>query len=238
MEFPNWTPPQVRPLLETLSTNTACTKLRRPVFERLVNDIRMQSVYEQFFRMNRQTRDYLYPAKIRREGQTNEDAQLAALCEVLQMTISAASDRMATSKFSEIMATRKRWTDDAERLRTIAHDVALAADLRMLGLNDPDSLASAARDLQGLLQIANWLDHLASALRGPDDPLMVEKHRGDPVVKGVQTLISLKLLEQMGNRLDGTAATLTSVALQTAAKPRASRSALTKQKPSKKRSPV
>jgi hypothetical protein len=93
----------------------------------------------------------------------------------------------------------------------VADGLAVAADFGMLRLNDPESLTCATRDLQGLLQAANWLDHLA--LSANDDSLVVKKHRGAPVVRAIQILIGIKLAEEFGQRLDGVAGTSTSVAL-------------------------
>ena len=151
--------------------------------------------------------------------------------------ISVASDRIAVSRFAEILEGKRRLNDNANLLRDIAHDLAVAGNFGMLGLSDPKSLATAARDLLGLHHAANWLDHLAAISRPIDDPLVVKKHRGDPVVRAVQILIGSKLLEEFGQRLDGVAATLAGVALGADASPRASRSALTEPKPPKKRSP-
>jgi hypothetical protein len=236
MNMQSWIPEPVKPLLEQLNANPACTGRRRPVFKRLSTDPRMQSVFQQFFRLDRKTEHFLYAAKKRKDPQSREEAQLAALSEVLKITISAASDRMAVSKLNEILDAKRRWNDDASRLRIVAHDLAVAADFGMLGLNDPESLACATRDLRGLLQAANWLDHLALVVRRAGDPLVVKKHRGDPVVRAVQILIGIKLVEEFGQRLDGIAAPLTAVALGAEASPRASRSALTTKNARKSRS--
>jgi hypothetical protein len=114
--------------------------------------------------------------------------------------------------------------------------MALAAELGMLKLDDPATPALSSRDLLALLRVAKWLEHLKSGLRRPDDPLTVDRHRGDPIVRGVQIMIGVKLAEQFGERLDGTAATLTRVALDAETTPRTSRSALTEPKLQKRRS--
>jgi hypothetical protein len=98
------------------------------------------------------------------------------------------------------------------------------------------SEAVARHDAQALMRVANWMDHLTSSARRPGDPLIVKRHRGDPIARGVQITIGVKLEEQFGERLDGTAATLTSVALGVEASARASQSALTKRKSPKRRS--
>lgn len=235
MNVPSWIPELVRPILELMSANPACTGRRRPVFDRLLEDPRMQPVFNEFLRRDRETGDFLYPAKFRNSEQSSEDAQVTAIREVLQLTISAASDRISVSKIEQIDEAGQRWSDQAAQLRIIAHDMALEAELGMLEL-DPATPALSSRDVLALLRVAKWLEHLKSGLRRPDDPLMVDRHRGDPIVRGVQIMIGVKLAEQFGERLDGTAATLTSVALHVETTPRTSRSALTEPKLQKRRS--
>ncbi|MET4218174.1 hypothetical protein ABIB00_003391 [Bradyrhizobium sp. LB14.3] len=236
MNVPGWIPELVRPILELMSANPACTGQRRPVFDRLLEDPRMQPVFNEFLRRDRETGDFLYPAKFRNSNQSSEDAQVAAIREVLQLAISAASDRISVSKTEQIDEAGQRWSDQAAQLRIIAHDMALEAELGMLELDDPATPALSSRDVLALLRVAKWLEHLKSGLRRPDDPLMVDRHRGDPIVRGVQIMIGVKLAEQFGERLDGTAATLTSVALDVETTPRTSRSALTEPKLQKRRS--
>jgi hypothetical protein len=151
--------------------------------------------------------------------------------------VSAASDRLSVSKLDEIEKARAQWADHATRLRALAHDMELAFDLGALGLDDPKFPGLAWHDAQAVRRVAKWIEHLTSALRRPGDPLIVDRHRGDPIVRGVQIVIALKLEEQFGERLDGTAATLTSVVLGAETTPRTSRSALTERKPLKRRSP-
>jgi hypothetical protein len=232
MNLPKWVPEPVKPLLEQLNTNSACRGRRRPIFDRLAEDQRMRPVYyELFVRRDRETGDFLYPAKSQNSNQSAEDAQVAAIREVLLATINAASDRLSVSKVEEIEDAKRRWGDDATRLRALAHDMGLAAELEMLGFDDPVSQFLAKQDLQALQRVANWLEHLKSSVRPPDDPLVVHRHRGDPIVRAVQITIGGVIEEQFGERLDGTAANLTRVALDVETSPRVSRSALAERKP-------
>jgi hypothetical protein len=233
--LPDWTPTFVRPLLKQLDLNPACKGQRRIAFERLVNDKRMHAVYDQFSRRDRKSDTFLYPAKKRAHKQTFEQAQLAALRQVLQVTISAAGDRVSVSKLEQLDDARERWGELASQLRALARDLDLAIDLGQLGLDDRKSRRQAERDIIGLIHVANWLDCQTLTLRPPEDPLIVRRNRGDPVVRGVQILVSRTFKEQFGVRLDGTAATLASVALGAKASARVSRSALTAKKPEKKR---
>ncbi len=146
------------------------------------------------------------------------------------MAARSAGDRITVSKIEEIEAAKLRWADDAKRLRMLAHDLELAAELGSLGIDDAASRLQALQDTPALRRVANWLDHLTSGMRRPGDPLIVERHRGDQIVRGVQTMISVKIQELFGEGLHGTAATLTSVALGTETTARVSRSALAEQK--------
>jgi hypothetical protein len=234
MNLPDWTPVFLQPLLERMDRHPSCSGHRRAVFERLVTDPKMRMVYDEFVRRDRKTGEFLHRAKNRADEQSVEDAQMSAIREVLQLTVSAASDRISVSKLEQIEEAQQRWGNIATRLRELAHDMELAAKLEMLGLDDPVSKALGMQDLQTLRRVAKWVDHLTSAVRRPGDPLIVRRHRGDPIVRGVQIMISIKLEEQFGERLDGTAATLTSVALGAETTPRVSRSALTERNSTKK----
>ena len=234
--FLTWIPELIHPILEEMDGEPSCSGHRRSVFERVIADVRMLTVYDEFLRRDRQTGEYFHRPIIRPDGQTDDIAQSNAIREVLLQTVIAAGDRLSVSKLEEIEASQQRWGDLATRNRELANDMELAAEHGALGLNDPVSKNLALGDLQALRRIANWLDHLKSAVRRPDDPLIVKRHRGDPIVRGVQIAVGRTIDEQFGERLDGTAATLTSVALGAETSPRASRSALADQKPRIKRS--
>ena len=123
-----------------------------------------------------------------------------------------------------------RWQREQIRPGRPVNDVELAAELGLLGIDDPASIALASEHVEVARRFANWLEHLTSALRPPDDPLIVARVSGNPVVRGVQTVIAVKLKEQFGNRCDGIAAILTSVVLGADTTPRVSRAALTRRK--------
>ncbi len=162
MDLPNWIPEPVRPLLKQLDANPACSGRRRPVFDRLLKNPRMRPVYGVFLQMNRGTGNYRYAAKNRGSDQSTEEAQVSAIREVLQVTISAASDFITVSKIEQIEEAKQRWDDDATRLRVLAHDMDLAAELGRLGLDDHASRTLALHDSQTLRRVANWLDGLKS----------------------------------------------------------------------------
>jgi hypothetical protein len=180
IELPNWTPEFVRPLLGELDRNPACIGERRVALDRLANDKRMRSVYDEFLRHDRKSDKFLYPAKIRKRDQLDDAAQLTALREVLCVVMSAAGDRMSVSKLEQLRDAKRRWGDLAVQLRGLAHDIGMAMESGLLGFNDPQSKTLGARDVIALYHIANWLDHQTTALRRPGDPLIVKRHRGDP----------------------------------------------------------
>jgi hypothetical protein len=225
-ELPDWTPEAVRPILAELDQHPRTAGSRREVMDRVLTDPRMQAVYVEFLRRDRETGAFYHPYRNSPEGLSAEEAQLAAIQELLQLVISAASDKIAVSKIEQIEAAKLRWLDDAKRFRLLSNDIELASELGMLGIDSPLSRAMAAEHVAVARRFAGWLEHLASAMRRPDDPLVVDRLRGDPIVRGVQIMISLKLDELFGERFDGTAATLTSVALDAETTPRVSRSAL------------
>jgi hypothetical protein len=178
----------------------------------------------------------MYPALQRHSPslRSTNDAQFTALGEIFHFAFTATRDRMMVTKPAEILRNKKNLLENAKRLRILANDLDLARSKGQFGVANSQSKTLAEADVLALRHVANWLEHVANALRRPGDPLMVTKHRGDPVVRGVQILIATKLDELFGNRLDGTAATFASVALGIRTSARVSRSALSKRKSSKK----
>jgi hypothetical protein len=113
--------------------------------------------------------------------------------------------------------------------------MALALKTGQFGLTDTlESKQLAENDQAALIRAANWLESTTRALRQPNDPLIVERDRGDPVERGVHISIAEKLKLTFGNRLERTAATLASVALGVKIGIRPARSALTRKAPPKK----
>jgi len=114
---------------------------------------------------------------------------------------------MSVSKVEQIDETKRRSEEDAARLREIVHDIELAIKHGVFEIADSLSRAFAVYDCEALRRVANWRESLIPPARSVDDPLIVVRHRGDPIVRGVQILVGLTLEEQFGERLDGTAAT-------------------------------
>lgn len=225
-ELPNWTPELIKPILEQLNRHPRTSGPRREVMDRMLADPRMQFVYDELLRRDRKTGAFFHAPQSPAQNHSELEAQLAAISELLQLVVAAAGDRVAVTKIEQINAAKDRWLEDANRLRLLSNDIELASELQMLGIEDALSRAMAAEHVAVARRFANWLEHLTFAMRSADDPLVVDRHRGDPIVRGVQTMISVKLDEQFGSRFDGTAATLTAVALGAETTPRVSRSAL------------
>jgi hypothetical protein len=231
LNFPNWIPNAVKPILTEIDSHPLTTGSRRNIFESFLADPKMRGVYGHLLRRNRQTGGFFCP--VRRtplEGQSPQEAQLRAIREVLLVAMNAAGDRIAASKAEEIEAAKVRWKAGASLLTGLAHDFELAAQHGTYGLGDPEIREMIAEEVLVARRFADRLEYFASHARRPDDPLVVMRHSEDPIVKGVQTMIAVELQELFGDGFHGTAATLTSVALGVETTPRTSRSALSSKK--------
>jgi hypothetical protein len=85
----------------------------------------MRVVYDEFLRRDRKTGNFFNSARSSSEGRSAEEAQLAAIQEILQLVLSAAGDKIAVSKIEEIEAAKLRWQDDAKRLRLLDYVAGL-----------------------------------------------------------------------------------------------------------------
>jgi hypothetical protein len=228
-------PQPIRDLVEELQQTDLATE-QLLILKRMASDVRMKNVWGVLLSRSRKTGAFAYPAQRRDDTPSHlgDDLQFSAIREIFHFVFTAARDKMKVSKVEEVFQNRELLLENIARLRSLADDLDLAAARDLFGVADPHSKALAAQDVAALRNVARWLEHLTSAMRGPGDPMLVKKVRGDPVARGVQILTATKLEKLFGKRLDGTAATLASVALGVKASARASRSALSKTKPSKK----
>ena len=211
-------------------------RAQRAILERMTTDDRMKKVWALLLSRNRPSRKFAYPARPRDStgSKSADEMQFDALRELFYFVFSAARDKMSVSRPIEIQESKEDLAKNAKTLRAIANDLDLAAATGQLGVASAQDKQLAASDSASLRHVAGWLDQLSTAHRRPGDPMIVERHRGDPVVRGVQILIAVKLEELFGHRLDGTAATLTSVALDKEATAKTTRSALKKEKSKQK----
>ncbi len=124
------------------------------------------------------------------------------MAETLHFALLAASDGVPVTKPEEIAAKKAELLREAETLRQDAAAAAAGA-FGPVGAADAGALdrAAARKEAQ------------AASGRPPTDPLMVKNDRGDPVTRGVQIIIAAFLEDRFGDRLYGTAAALTGVAL-------------------------
>jgi hypothetical protein len=231
ISLPPWVPQGVRKLIQE-AVKAELPPEHRSIIERLATDKRMQFVWSEFLRRDRRSGQFVHPA-VAFKGKrfpSIDDRQHSAVGEVFHFVFTAARDKMMVTKLEEVLRNKEHLLENANRLLMLANDLELAQSRGMLGVADPQSRKIANRDIVALRHVAGWLEGLTRASRRPDDPLIVKKLRGDPIVKGVQILTAMKLKELFGNRLDGTAATLASVAVGVKSSARASRSALTKGK--------
>jgi DNA-binding IclR family transcriptional regulator len=169
----------------------------------------MRQFYRELLRRDRKTGHYFCPAQNRNSNQSAEEAQLDAICEVLELAVCAATDRISVTTFEEVLQEQELLKFEAERLREMARDMKRPAVLGALALDESSSVAEALQDLETLYRMADRIERFVTVMRRPNDFLVVDKHRGDPTVRGVQILIGAGLERQFGKRLDGTAATLT-----------------------------
>jgi hypothetical protein len=235
ISMPTWMPEPVGDLIWELE-QTDLSPEQHAILRRMSSDIRMKNVLGVLFSRNRKTGAFAHPA-VQPEGdrfRSGDDLQFAAIRQICHFVFTAARDRMMVTKVEEVFQNKKRLLENAALLRSLANDLDLARARNQFGVSDPDSKALAARDVAALRNVANWLEGLTTATRGPGDPLIVRKHRGDRVARGVQILTAMKLKELFGKQMDGTAATLAGVALGSKTSARVSRSALSKPKSPKK----
>jgi hypothetical protein len=236
LTLPTWTPGSVIGIIRSIE-NSDLTLEQRRILGRLALNPRMQRVWGELLKRKKPSRDFAYPARQEQYPQlrSQHDLQNAALREIFHFTFCAARDKMAVTRLPEILQNKNILLQNGAMLRALAHDLGLSRSNREFGVTDAVSSELAANDVASLDNVANWLEHVVSALRQPGDPLMVAKHRGNPIVRGVHTLIATKLYEIVGKPLDRTAATLASVALDTEANPRAGRYAVTNSRKRKAR---
>jgi hypothetical protein len=221
---PTWLPPTVAQELRRLESNEL-TDAQHAQLRRLATNENMRAVWTRLNSRNRNGGGCMYPAAVRRPEDafgpscfgalTSEKLQDMALGRFFYLSFRAANDKLATAKWEDVEQIIETYRSRATVLRnTAAHLVA--------------AFRGNILKASVLLEVAEWYDIQITETRKPDDPLVIKRHRGDPVVRGVQTIISMHLQEIFGKRFDGIAATVTAVALGRPTTPRASRSALSR----------
>jgi hypothetical protein len=145
-------------------------------------------------------------------------AQQRACGELLSFAFLAIRDRVPVSKWSEVEEYRKKVLADTAKYRQVADD--LAAN----GLVDPAADGGAA----ALLRLAQAKEEesrqILAQTRTRGDPLVIDRDRGDRTVRGVATLIAIKLHELFGDFMYRTAATIAEAGLGEKVEERAVRS--------------
>lgn len=224
----DWTPEVIRKLIG--NDLSGLKHDRQQILYRLSADKRMRNVYFELLRKSRTTRAYLHSARtMKGRSRSIEIEQLKAVRELIHFVAFTAEKKIHVSTNEDVQQQQESIRSTIVTLTHIASELEAAANNGGLpNVNYPPALALS--DASALRRVSNFLASLSGDARNDRDPLTVSRKRGDSVTRGVQIMISVKLEELFGNRLDRTAATLTSVALGVKTSDRTARSALTKPK--------
>ena len=233
--LPNWLPPSVEKQARRIEGQDLSTE-QRAILLRLATDDRMRKVWKELSKRKRPDGGFVYAAKSRQKvpSRKQNEAQNEALAELFHFAFCAARDRISVSKAVEVEREKEALLQKAKILRELAKFVEVTAFSKEHVIPDPLSHQLTIFDAGALLRVAHFLEHVAAAMRPPSDPLMVQYHRGDPVVKGVQIEIAAQMQKTFGRVLHGTAATIASVALAKETTEKVTRTAFSDQNPSKK----
>jgi hypothetical protein len=220
--FPGWLPHACIGIFLSIA-NSCRSEKERKILRRLVTDRRMQVVWRELTKRDRGNGNFFYQAQSRTDkpSVSQDDDQDQALSELFHFAYCAARDERSTSTLDEAMDRKRELTTRAAVLRE-------CAEMRRQDLL-VDSQAGVA-DAGAVVRVAEWLEDISKDIRSIGDPLLVQRHRGNPTADGVASEIGIWLSNRFGKRLDRIAATLASVALGEPASPRAVRSALARTK--------
>jgi hypothetical protein len=225
IRLPVWLPPAVARQTRLIEARCSLAE-HRAILRRLATDARMRGVWGELTRRKRKEGGFFHPAKPRldkpvfkrrlnKPALTQEEVQAEALGELFHFAFQAACDRVPVSKPEDGAGLKAKLLENARILREIADDMAAITSAYPL----------AVADAAALRRVAGWHETGAAVLRPPSDPLTIQYDRGDRVVRGVQIVIAAHLRETFGKPLDGTAATLVSVAFDQPTSERVTRSA-------------
>jgi hypothetical protein len=189
------------PLLEGLSDpvtvaieearHPALAQEQRAILKRMTTDKRMEKVWSELTRRERPSRAFVHQAR-KRDGAfplSSDEAQSRALRELFYFVFCAARDKMSVWRPVDVKRSKERLLGNATVLRSTAQDLGAAHVRGQLGVVSPLDEQLAQLNINSLHMVANWLEHIASAHRRRDDPLMVTRQRGNPVVRAVQILV-------------------------------------------------
>jgi hypothetical protein len=204
-------------IMESIARNCRSEK-EREILRRLTTDPQMKSVWRELTKRNRTNGSFVYPARPRgdKPAVSPDEVQGQALSELFHLAYCSARDGRSTSTLDQAMDHRR---EIGVRVTTLRE----CAEMRR---QDLIGAPQAVADADAVDRAAEWFEAISRDIRSIDDPLSVQRQRGDPLVNGVAATIGVWLFERFGKRFDETAATLASVALGKPANPRAVRSAL------------
>ena len=207
--LPKWLPPSVEKQVQQIDGGDLPAE-HHAVLLRLVTDGRMRWVWSELSKKSREANGgFAYPAKSRHEAHSRKQDEVKneALGELFRFAFCAACDRIAVSKAKDAEHEREKLLQKARMLRELAGDVPVYVSTHQLTVADDVSLQLIVADTRALLRVATYLEHVAAATRKPSDPMIVQYHRGDPVLRGVQIEIAVQMLELFGKVLHGITAT-------------------------------
>jgi hypothetical protein len=235
MALPSWLPPSVEKQVRQIEDRNLPDE-HRAILHRLATDDRMRFVWREFLR-KQDSGQFKYPAsqfqELHSQSLTGDEAQAKALAATLYFAFCAARDRMPVAKLDSLIEAKAKLVARAELLLDIADD--LTASLAQ-PLASADAVTHGLADAAALHRVAAWLlSNAKQHIRDSSDPLTIRNERGDRAVRGVPIAIAAWLNETFGSRLDGTAATMGSVALGQQTSERATRSAFSGRKESPKK---
>jgi hypothetical protein len=190
----------------------------KAVVERLFNDRRMAYVWKELMATSRNSPGmYLHPAV--GNPQSRIFAQQRACAKVFDFVVFAVRNPVAVSKWEQIEKERAEVLADAVASRGFADEMAAAA------IGDPQIAPGAAAALRLSQDKDERAQRLFEQMRTRDDPLVIDKERGDPFVRGIVTVTVTRLRGIYGKDLYKIAAILAEVITGQTVSKRAARSA-------------
>lgn len=215
--------PRIAEFLRSMWSEANSSSDSQAILGRLASDPRMLTVYATLLQKDRSTNQYLHAARTTNlDGQPYaiyvlgaDERQHGAIEETLYNTFRAAMNRniLRVTKDDEVEPARQALKARIDILNEVAAAMRETAGEHLGKPAERRAAMEMFADARALLRAADWNRKLLLKLRGPNDPLTVKNHRGDPIARGVGSTIASFLNDRFGSPLYGTSATLTSVAL-------------------------
>lgn len=184
LALPKWLPPSVEKEVRQIEGRNLPAE-QCAIVRRLATDERMRRVWTELLRRSRSNSQFVNAAKRSREmpSLTQDEVQAKALREIFHFAFCASRDKLMVSKPEDVAREKDKLIEKALILRELAEMVEVSSFTIERAIPDAVSRQLAIADAAALVRVANRLEHVAAAMRPPSDPLMVQHHRGDPVVR-------------------------------------------------------